>query len=298
MLLITSESGSIILCKKNKKKVVFQTDKKNEGFFGIKLFKDFIYATSNRGIYKFANKLADEKLICLKKNENIFDRKFVISFNLYPKDYPAFHNLIFFENKIYVTATRFNEIWIFDLNLNLLRKIKIQKPISILPLKVFNFKNYNHINSIHKYKNNFYLSLCWFNSKYGYSGVMKTDLNFNPIQKFRYGWESHDFQYYRTKKLSICGSTKYSKKLNHPIRSGLYYDNKIVFEYDSDKYFCKGILMIEDQIILFGGSQSLRKLRHKSDGVIFKLDNKNFNLREKIVLNETGGFCNGIEYVY
>ena len=85
----------------------------------------------------------------------------------------------------------------------------------------------------------------------------------------------------------LCGTSN-KKEVKHPLKSGLMVDGELVFIHEYD-IFCKDFLKDDNHIYIFGGQVGEREQRAQHDGIVFILDN-NYNLKEKIIFSNTGGF--------
>lgn len=268
-LLLTTEGGQVVKLNTETKefKIVYQCPD-NEALMGIAIQKDFFYIASLSRIYKI--KYADYQLIHQTE--------------LY-KPSPDFHQMQFYDNKLYTTITKFNQIWVYDIDLNLIESHDITPPVP--GKKVKYKKNYNHLNNIVKHENKFYINLNWLtNIQYANSGVAIFDENFNEIDKFEFGWETHDFQFMNGKKIAICGSSSKRKKIHHIYKAGLLVDGELVFEHDPDESFCKGLCYDDEQIYICGGKKMTRSKRKFSSSIIHILDKYNYNQKEKLEIKE------------
>ena len=146
--------------------------------------------------------------------------------------------------------------------------------------------NYNHINNIIKHNDKFYINLNWFSHiQYGMSGVAVFDLEFNELERFEFGWETHEFQFIGDDMICICGSSGGDKKINHPNKGGLMINKELVFEHDGDESFCKGLCWDDEYFYLCGGEK--KKLGERSGGksIIYIVDKNDYSLVDKIILD-------------
>ena len=201
---------------------------------------------------------------------------------------PDFHQMDVFDGCLYTTCTAINEVWKFNMNLDLLAKHKVDPPIKERPVgyKV----NYNHLNNIFRHEGRYYVCLNWLTEKqYGPSGVAVLDEDMNELERFEYGWELHAFCIIGGSRFAICGSSGGHAKVNHPHRSGLMVDGSFAFEHDP-VVFCKDFCMDEGHIYIVGGDSSEREMRHKAHGTLYVLD-RHFNKLFERKFDRTGGFC-------
>lgn len=218
-----------------------------------------------------------------------------------PGNFPAFHQ-ISYNNKdgfLYVTCTQINQIWRLTKDLKLKRKFTINPP-TIGDTVVYK-KNYNHLNNVFFDGDKAYVCLNWLTTtQFGYSGVAVIDsTTMKELDRFEYGWESHNFCMIEGKKYSLCGSSKAIKEVHHPHKAGLMVDGELVFEHDADTYFCKDFSVDDFFIYLVGGEVKTRNKRKIANGKLYILDRK-FNLVFENEFDNTGGFCgcllNNIDY--
>ena len=158
-LLLTTEGGQVVKLNTETKdfEVVYQCPD-DEALMGISLHKGFLYIASLSRIYKI----------------RYSDFQFIHQTEMYNPS-PDFHQMQFYKNKLYTTITKFNEIWVYDENLNVIESHNITPPIP--GKKVKYKKNYNHLNNIVKYKNKFYINLNWLTAiQYANSGVVVLDV--------------------------------------------------------------------------------------------------------------------------
>jgi hypothetical protein len=276
-LLVTTEGGQVVKLNTITKvfKVVYQCHD-DEALMGIALHNEFLYIASLSRIYKI----------------RYSDYQLVLQTELYNPS-PDFHQMQFYNEKLYTTITKRNQIWIYDDDLNLNESFDIIPP---KPGKKVKYKkNYNHLNNIVKQDNKFYVNLNWLTSvQYGNSGVVVLDENFNEVDKFEFGWETHDFQFMDGKKIAICGSSDKRKKIHHIYKAGLMVDGELVFEHDPDESFCKGLCYDDKFVFICGGKKMTRSKRKFSNSVIHILNKSNYNLVEKLEIEEIKAIKGGI----
>ena len=276
-LLLTTEGGQVVKLNTITKdfEVVYQCPD-DEALMGIALHKNCLYIASLSRIYKI----------------QFSGFRLIHQTELYNPS-PDFHQMQFYDNKLYTTITKFNQIWVYDEDLNLIESHDITPP---LPGKKVKYKkNYNHLNNIVKCDNNFYVNLNWLTAiQYANSGVAVMDENFNEINKFEFGWETHDFQFMNGKKIAICGSSSKRKKIHHIYKAGLMVEGELVFEHDPDESFCKGLCYNHEFIYLCGGRKMTRSKRKFSNSVIHILNKKDYSLVEKLEIEEIKAIKGGI----
>lgn len=244
----------------------------------------------NRGVMGLAR---DEKHLFVSSRTRIMRQEYPRTNNNtiqrdFPIDSPQFHQLLLHDEKVYITCTAINEIWIFDYNLTLLERKQITPP---LHTRQFSYKtNYNHVNSICYHKGLFYVGLNWFTRiQYGRSGVCELDNNLEELRRFEYGWESHGFNFVDNKPYALCAVSGTDKKISHPRRAGLLVDHKLVFEHPTNM-FCKAFAVDKDYIYLVGGDVITRNARGDANGIMYILD-RNFRLIDTVVFEGVGQLC-------
>ena len=189
---LTTESGKLLKYEKGLSKILFDHPKKLP-LMGIQKIRNLLYFSSKNQLF----------CLNLRKN-NIKKSKIFYSKNFFQKEFmPDFHHFLIHKNKIYITSTRNNQIWVFDLKFNLQKKITIKGPKFFLPI---NFKrNYNHINSIFLNNRIFYINLNQYKKQYGSSGYVCLDKNFREIFRKEFAWTSHKFTIFNNDNFVICG---------------------------------------------------------------------------------------------
>lgn len=261
MLLLATEAGELIKFDPDNgmHELLFKSHA-NDAFMGIAEHEDALFLASLDKIYKLNMQTwhVDEETISYSPS-------------------PDFHQMQIYDNKLYATITKRNQIWVYNLSLNLLDSFNIASPF---PDKQVEYKkNYNHINNIIKRDNKFYVNLNWFTSTpYAGSGVAVLDEHFKPVERYEFGWETHDFQFIDDDMVALCASSSKRKKIMHPYKAGLIVNNELVFEHDPDYAFCKGLAYDENYLYLCGGRKKTRLLRRFAGGVIYKLNRKDYRL--------------------
>lgn len=258
-LFLTTQNGNIIITN-GKVTNTYKISNDTGGIMGITYDNNFLYVSSLNQIIK------------LDRN---FNR--VLTSEQMNVDY---HDMNKYGSLIYVSATKLNEIHIFNEHLKLKQRIKITPPNENKSIK--QKENYNHLNSVIKWGNKFYVNLNWYDAQYGMSGVAEFDTNWNEIRRFKMGWESHDLQIYNNQFIIICATSNTDKQINHPKKSGIMIDNALVFEYDCKESFCKGLTWDNNYLYLCGGNKLQRHERKNGKGIIYIIDRNNFKLVEKI----------------
>lgn len=276
-LILSTEGGQVV--KLNTQtldfEVVYQCPD-NEALMGIELHNNHLYVASLSRIYKI-------------KYSNF---QLIYQTELYHPS-PDFHQMQFYDNKLYTTITKKNQVWVYNENLNLVESYDISPPHP--GKKVKYKKNYNHINNIVRHNNKFYVNLNWLTDvQYSSSGVVVLNENFYEIDKFEFGWETHDFQFMDNKKIAICGSSSKRKKIHHIYKAGLMVDGELVFEHDPDESFCKGLCYDYDFIFLCGGRKMTRSKRKFSNSVIHILNKNDYSLVKKLEIEEIKAIKGGI----
>lgn len=197
-----------------------------------------------------------------------------------PYGKPDLHQMNIYGSTIYVTATSWNEIWLFDLDLNLKRRIMVQPYI----------RDYHHINNVFCDGQHFYVCLNRYERSGGFGGYAKFDQEWNEVERRALGWESHALAVIDSEVVQLCCSTNgVGKEIRHPRRAGMMINETLVFEYDPGKYYCKDFSMDEERIYIVGGENTSREKRKEAAGVVFIL-NHNYELLKKCVIPGIGGF--------
>ena len=260
-LLLTTEDSKLQLWdgKDGIKKLFHQPE--IGGAMGLIVDKDLIFVNTPSFIYSLDKN--NYKIVNKSKVQNA-----------------QYHHMNMYGGYIYVSATNLNEIHIYKKKLQLEKKILIKPPQSKQPVRYKH--NYNHINTIIKKNDRFFVNLNWLNKQYGYSGVAVFDEKWNEIKRYQLGWESHDLQFYEAKKIVIVATSNPDKPINHPKQSGIMIDNKLIFEHDYNESFCKALTWDSNYFYLCGGSKAQRENRRFSKGIIYIVDRKTFELVEKI----------------
>jgi len=244
-------------------KVLFRT-REDDGLMGICRHGEMLFVAGQSRLFRL--RMDDFALVGKT-------RKYIPSLGL--------HQMSFYDERLYTTATKRNQIWIFDKNLKRKGKIRITPPIAHKRSRYK--KNYNHINSIVKHEGAFYINLNWLtDQQYADSGVLKTDEDFNETDRFRFAWESHDFQFVDGKMMAICSTSGRDKKIHHPNRSGLMVNGELVWEHDAEESFCKALCSDQRYIYICGGTKAVRKKRKDTGGIIYQIDKAGYKLERKI----------------
>ncbi len=263
MLLLATEAGELVRFDPatQQHEVLFKSSVK-DAFMGIAGHAGFLFLASLNKLYK---------LDCQSWQP-------VVETSAYSPS-PDFHQMQVYDNRLYTTITKRNQIWVYDMHLNLLTTHAIVPPFP--DKKVAYKKNYNHINNIIRHAGKFYVNLNWFTSTpYAGSGVAVLDEQFQLLEKFAFGWESHDFQFIGNNRVALVASSSKRKKIMHPYKAGLMVDNELVFTHDPDYAFCKGLAYDDRYIYLCGGRKKSRLLRRSANGVIYILDRHDYHLIE------------------
>lgn len=196
-----------------------------------------------------------------------------------PYSKPDLHQMNRYGSTLYVTATSWNEIWLFDLSLRLKRRITIQPET----------RDYYHLNNVFCDGSHFYVCLNRYDGRPGWGGYAKFDLEWNEIERKISGWELHAFSVIDGNIVQLCCFSWRSANLpNHPRTAGLMINGELVFEYDPQQYFCKDFSMDEEHVYIVGGRNTERHRRAEADGVLFILDRR-YQLVETCVISGLGG---------
>ncbi|MAS95969.1 MAG: hypothetical protein CMO55_22420 [Verrucomicrobiales bacterium] len=260
-LLLATEGGQVVAFNSatDEHHCVFKSSD-DEAMMGIEQVGRDLYVASLSRIYRL----------------NLDDFSKITQTQLYEPT-PDFHQMQWYEDRLYMTSTKINEIWIFDKDLNLLETHLVTPPNPKRRAKYK--KNYNHLNNIIKHEGRFYIDLNWLTTtQYANSGVLVTDKNLNEIERFEFGWETHDFQFIDGKRVAICATSGKGKRVKHVLRSGLMVEGELVFEHDSEESFCKGLCYDDEFIYLCGGRKMERKHRKNSNSIIYILDRRDYSL--------------------
>jgi len=260
-LLLATEGGQVVAFDpaSGQHRSVFHSSD-DEAMMGIEIAGPHLYVASLSRIYKL----------------RLDDFSPVASTLLYDPT-PDFHQMQCYDGLLYVTATKANQIWTFDEDLTLTLVHQIPPPDPKKPVKYK--KNYNHLNNIIREGDRFYIGLNWLTTtQYANSGVLVTDTDLNEIERFEFGWETHDFQFLDGKKIAICATSSKGKRVRHPYRSGLIVDGELRFEHDAEEAFCKGFCYDDDYIYLCGGRKRERRHRRNSSSIIYILNRADYSL--------------------
>ncbi|MEM9017149.1 MAG: hypothetical protein AAGC68_09040 [Verrucomicrobiota bacterium] len=268
-LLLATEGGQVVAfdTANESHRCVFHSSD-DEAMMGIEAAGDHLYVASLSRIYKLA----------------FPDFSLVTKTELYEPT-PDFHQMQRYEGTLYVTATKANEIWLYDGELNRQRIVPVAPPHP--ERKVKYKKNYNHLNNIIRHEERFYVDLNWLTkTQYANSGVLVLNEDLEEVERFEFGWETHDFQFIDGKPVAICATSSKGKRVKHAYRAGLMVDHDLVFEHDPDEAFCKGLCYDEEFIYLCGGRKMERKQRKNSNSIIYVLDRSDFSLVRKFESRE------------
>ncbi len=260
-LLLATEGGQVVALDPatREHRCVFHSSD-DEAMMGIEAAGAHLYVASLSRVYKL----------------DLRDFSKVAQTRLYDPT-PDFHQMSFVDGLLYLTATKSNQIWIFDEDLTLTRVHQVIPPDPKRPVKYK--KNYNHLNHIVREGDRFYISLNWLTTtQYANSGVLVTDTELEEIERFEFGWEIHDFQFIDGKKVAICATSSKGKRVKHVYRSGLMVEGELVFEHDAEEAFCKGLCHDDEHIYLCGGRKMERKLRRHSSSIIYQLRRNDYRL--------------------
>lgn len=195
-------------------------------------------------------------------------------------DLPGLHQLNQYEELLYVAATSWNEIWVLDLDLQLKDQIPIQPHLL----------DYYHLNNVFCGGTHFYVCLNRYAGQPGLGGYAKFDLSWNEVERRATGWESHALSLIDGQVIQLCCYSWRSATKSHiPQRAGLMVNDKFVFDYDVQKYFCKDFSMDASNVYIVGGGNTKRDQRPLAVGVVFVL-NKKFEVIHQLEIAGFGGF--------
>ena len=202
-LLLATEGGQVVAfdTATREHRCVYQSSD-NEAMMGIEAVGPHLYVASLSRVYQL----------------RLDDFSKVAQTRLYDPT-PDFHQMSFVDGFLYLTATKDNQIWLFEPDLRLARIHQVTPPDP--RRKVEYKKNYNHLNHIVREGDRFFVSLNWLTTtQYANSGVLVTDADLEEIERFEFGWEIHDFQFLDGKKIAICATSSKGKRVKHPYRRG------------------------------------------------------------------------------
>lgn len=201
-----------------------------------------------------------------------------------------FHQMNMRDNRIFVSVTGENAVYVFSEDLILVDEVKVSPPNR---LENFSYgSNYNHINNVFPYQKRLYVNLNWMTTRqHGYSGVAVLDESLKEIDRFQYGWESHNFCIVDGQKVCLCGSSAptLNRPIHHPHQTGLMVGGELVWEHPPEQCFCRALVIDDDHIYIGGEGLSHREGRNDQDGFIFILD-REYNQIEEKRFEKTGGF--------
>lgn len=128
-----------------------------------------------------------------------------------PYGKPDLHQMNQYGSILYVTATSWNEIWLFDLDLQLKRRIKLQPAM----------RDYYHLNNVFCDGTHFYVCLNRYTGCPGSGGYAKFDLEWNEVERRAVGWESHALSVIDGQVVQLCCfSWRSEGRVHHPERLG------------------------------------------------------------------------------
>lgn len=277
LLILTSANRNLYVLdlRTSKLHLVLENGYGYDWLMGITKEKDQMYLSSNYQVFQGTFK--DYVL----KFDNMMEEA-----NPVP---PQFHHTKATNGKLLVPATSYNAVYVLNHNLETEEMITVAPPN---PNEDYNYpNNYNHINGIHYSANEdlYYVTLNRFTTqKFGMSGVLVMDTNFNELDRFEYGWQSHRFTFIDDRAYAVVGYNKLRQDIHHPPHSGLFVDGSLVWEMDSD-WYCKSYSVDDEFIYVVGGQVSERAQRNEITGVVFKLD-REFNQVDMMMFPNSGEF--------
>jgi len=298
-LLITTESGKLIQLDLASRKfdILFQHPDR-ESVFGVTHKEDQIFlsgATFLASGRLHENRLLDVQIRTpfsppLRGQARQLMRwvwtKLGAHARVIPYDKPGLHQMNLYGSSLYVSATTWNEVWVVDFDLNVQRRIPLQPYLW----------DYFHLNNVFCDGRHFYVCLNRYAGRPGHGGYAKFDLEWNEVERRAIGWESHAFSVIQNHMFHLCCfSWRSQSQTSHPRQAGLMMDEDLVFQYDSNEYFCKDFSMNDEYIVIVGGTVTTRERRSSAAGVVFIL-NRQFELLAKEVISELGGF-NGCRFM-
>lgn len=264
--IIASENGCLYEWDYNNPANLHVITKANDYLMGLSQFKETTYIGSRNHIY-------------LLNSSNLTE----VLFN----KHSSYHHLSVVDGILYATATRKNEIHCLNLNTSDISKHVVAPPDPLKPIKAKEDGgvNYNHINKIFYHNRLFYINLNWFTHQYGPSGVAVLDKHFKEVNRFQYGWESHGFCIVNNCHICLCANSNLD---NNDRKCGLMVDGKLEFIHSSD-WFCKGLAINDDFVVLAGGSVTVQKQRQNANGILYILD-RGFKHLNTFEFDQSGGF--------
>lgn len=260
-LLLATEGGQVVAFDpaSGQHRCVFHSSD-DEAMMGIAIAGPHLYVASLSRLYKL--RLADF---------------FLVTSTLLYDPTPDFHQMQCYDGLLYVTATKTNQIWIFDEDLTLTRVHQVPPPDPKKPVKYK--KNYNHLNNIIREDDRFYIGLNWLTTtQYASSGVLVTDADLMKIERLEFGCETPDFQFLDGKKIAIGATSSKGNQVRHPYRSGLMVEGELRFEHDAAEAFCKGLCHDEDYLYLCEERKMERRHRWNSSSTIYILNRADYSL--------------------
>jgi hypothetical protein len=182
------------------------------------------------------------------------------------------HQMVCYDNKLYICNTGKNCLLIYCLNQN-----KVIHSIHRGTIR----KDINHINGVYIYNNHIYTT--HLNSSQGYkSDVFVYDINtYKHVNTINIGQGIHNL-YINKDRIYTCSS--YSKEflcmnVNHSIQSTKFL---------KQKWFWLRGLATDEEYMIVGGSQIMpNEFRHSINRNMIYLFDKNTNLVEEFVFNES-----------
>jgi hypothetical protein len=261
-LLITSASGHLYKFDPQTDRVysIFKDIFSNGYLMGVARKDNDLFLSGNRKIYKF-------EMIGDKLTPKSFAEDLVAS--------PEFHHIKVYDNKLFVTSTRANNVFVHEVsNLNLITDFGFEK------------NPYYHLNTIFRYDDNYYVNANQSNGKFSMSSVIVFDNDFKEIDRFEYGWQTHGFSIIGGRKYALCGYSKIhdDKEVSHPRVGGFMIDGELVIEF-SPNFFFKDFSVSDKYIYIVGSGSAERESRQTAGGVLLIFDHELNNMRESIFPN-------------
>lgn len=195
-------------------------------------------------------------------------------------DKPGLHQMNLYHDRLYVAATVWNEIWIVDFGLHVLKRIALQP----------HMRDFYHLNNVFCDGTAFYVCLNRYDGRPGIGGYIKFDLAWNEIERRAIGWQSHALSVINGQVIQLCClSPETGIPTRHPAQAGLMVGQNLAFEYDARQFFLKDFSMTDDRIYLVGGTTTERANRTTSAGVVMTLT-RSFTFIKMEVFPGLGGF--------
>ena len=185
---VSTQAGTVLEIDLEEDNILSKWDsKENRNVLGIKRVDNELYVCTQSKLYRL--RLPDYTVL---KKKNFGDN--------------SFHHIMIKDDYIFLTSTEKNAVFMLDMKFKKKKTINIAPPIKEKPVEWKT--NYNHMNNIVYYKGKYYVELNWLTTtQYSDSGIAVLDEDFNEIERFKYGWESHGFCRINNKMHVLCGTS-------------------------------------------------------------------------------------------